>query len=120
MFLALLIETDLGLTGVLEIPVGAPIGLEDISMGILAAYLEKARPHLVSGDCLTLLINSRGGPGKPNPHAKDCKKWPTWLVLASSPCGLSAAATWPSWPSTALEVLLLVETAHRDGLHRLG
>jgi site-specific recombinase XerD len=61
-FLALLIETDLGLTGILEIAVGAPIELEDISMGILAAYLEKARPHLVSGDCPTLLVNSRGGP----------------------------------------------------------
>ncbi len=61
-FLALLIETDLGLTAVLEIPVGASIGLEDLSMGVLAEYLEKGRPHLVSGGCLNLLVNAQGGP----------------------------------------------------------
>jgi site-specific recombinase XerD len=61
-FLAMLIETDLGLTGVLEIPVGASIGLEDLSMGVLAEYLEKGRPHLVSGGCPNLLVNAQGGP----------------------------------------------------------
>lgn len=61
-FLALLIETDLGLTAVLEIAVGASIGLEDLSMGVLAEYLEKGRPHLVSGGCPNLLVNAQGGP----------------------------------------------------------
>lgn len=60
-FLALLIETDLGLNGAMELRVGAAVQLEDVSMGVLARYLEKGRPHLVSGESKGLLLNARGG-----------------------------------------------------------
>ena len=60
LLLALLIETDLGLTAILALPVAARPPLEDLSLSLLDAYLETARPRWAKDASKTLLLTVQG------------------------------------------------------------